>query len=54
MRKLLITPSFILNHENGNNLIRALYIRIYGFKPIAIHLIPVFQHINNPKKAEGV
>ena len=29
-------------------------INIYGFKPIAIHLMPVFQHINNPKKAEGV
>ena len=54
MRKLLITPSFILNHENGNNLIHALYVNIYGFKPIAIHLMPVFQHISNPKKAEGV
>ena len=55
MRKLLITPSFILNHENGNNLICALYICIYGFKPIAIHLMSVFQHISsNPKKAEGV
>ena len=54
MRKLLITQSFILNHENGNNLICALYVCIYGFKPIAIHLMPVFQHISNPKKAEGV
>ena len=26
----------------------------YGSKPIAIHLMPVFQHISNPKKAEGV
>ena len=41
MRKLLITPSFILNHENGNNLIPALYVYIYGFKPIAIYMMPV-------------
>ena len=54
MKKLLITPSFILNNENSNNLIRTLYVNIYGFKPIAIHLMPVFQHISNPKKAEGV
>ena len=32
----------------------ALYVYIYGFKPIAIHLMPEFQHISNPKKAEGV
>ena len=27
---------------------------LYGFKPIAIHLMPVYQHISNPKKAGGV
>ena len=26
----------------------------YGSKPIAIHLMEVFKHISNPKKAEGV
>ena len=30
------------------------YSCIYGFKPIANHLMPVFQHISNPKKPEGV
>ena len=33
MRKLLIMPSFILNHDNGNNLICTLYICMYFMVP---------------------
>ena len=31
-----------------------MYLYIYGFKPIANHLMPLFQHTSNPKKPEGV
>ena len=57
MRKLLITPIFILNHKSRNiSYAHCKYscIYIYGSKPNANHLMPVFQHTSNPKKPQGV
>ena len=57
MRKLLIMPSFILNDKSRKiSYPHCKYscISIYGSKPNANHLMPVFQHTSNPKKPQGV
>ena len=53
MSKLLITQSLILNIKSRK--ISYMHCKyscnyIYGFKPNANHLMPVFQHSSNPRK----